>query len=98
MNNVNDIIDGMTPIDGGFHVKDLNDEHCVDVMRLAYDWRVVLGRRGHVIYDHGWCYFGHGHDENGHPRSMHTARLRAIAAAIAWDGTGSPDGYDKQAC
>lgn len=93
-----DLVKNAVPIVGGWHIKDLDDGHCVDVMKMAYNYRLVLSQTGHMLYDHGWCYFGHGEDENGLPRTMSGALLRAMAAAITYDGTGNPDGYDKQAC
>ena len=86
------------PIDGGFHVKDVGDRFCIDVMRMAYNWRIVLSDRRHMFIEHGWCYFGHGEDVDGRPRTMRHAYLRAVAAAMTWDGVGAPEGYDKQAC
>lgn len=90
---VDTVMDG-TPIhtgDGrvcGWHIKDLPDGRCVDVMPMIYNWRICLSDRKHEFVEHAWCYFGR--DE--------VARLKAFAAAAVWDGTGSPVGYDKQAC
>ncbi|WP_148310232.1 hypothetical protein [Nocardia otitidiscaviarum] len=93
-----------TPIDGGYCVKRLDDNRCVDVLRMAYNWRIAVTTRPIDEPDHGyclisaaWCYFGHGYDEHGHPRSMSAAHLAAVAAATAWDGTGEPAGYQKRA-
>lgn len=78
---------GLVRIDGGFHVKALDDQRCVDVMRMLFNWRVVVSDRDHQFIEHAWCYFGTGVD-------TFTA---AVLAAHAWDGTGSPAGFDKQA-
>ena len=91
------------PIDGGWHIKDLSDGNCIDVLQMIYNYRVVLSDSGydgtpHMGVVHGWCYFGHGQDEDGKPRNMTTALVAAMLAAQAWDGEGSPAGYDKQAC
>jgi hypothetical protein len=93
-----------TPIDGGFCVKVLpGGEYCVDVRRMAFNWRLLLAPRPplvpdpHMVFDHGWCYFGHGHDAAGQPRTMQAAYLRALAAAHSWDGVGAPEGFDKAA-
>lgn len=90
----------MTPIEGGYCVQLLDGHHCVDVLRMAFNWRVVLSPRSpvpHLIAAHGWCYYGHGYTADGQPRTMASAYLAAVAAAQVWDGTGSPLGFDKQA-
>jgi hypothetical protein len=94
-------VEELTPIMGGYHVKDLPDGRCVDVMQMMYNWRLVVSLpfpSSHVQIEHAWCYFGHGLDAEGHPRSMELAFLAAIAAARVFDGQGSPVGADKQAC
>lgn len=85
------------PILGGWHVKDVADGMCIDVMAMLYNYRVVIGPRGHQTLVHGWCYYGHGVDANGVPRNMVTSLVAALAAAMVWDGVGEPDGYDKRA-
>lgn len=103
--NLRDGISGidLTPIHGGFHVKDAADGlHCIDVLQMMYGWRLVLcdkrpGQREHWTLDGAWCYFGSGNDEYGLPRSMEQAFLNATVAALAWDGKGQPDGFDKVA-
>lgn len=92
--------DGPVLIYGGYHVKNIGGGRCIDVMRQLYNWRLVIGPSDHDpygCYEHGWCYFGHGTDANGHPRDMATAFLAAIAAAEVWDGHDTPPGYDKEA-
>ncbi len=91
------------PIDGGWCVKTV-DGGCIDILRLMYNYRVVLSGHapndtgGHpTTYSRGYCYFGHGYTESGQPRTMRTALLAATAAAMAWDGCGNPAGYDKRA-
>lgn len=93
------------PIDGGYCVKRLDDDRCVDVLRMAYNWRLVVTSRradgsdhGYCGYLAGWCYYGHGHNQNGTARTMASAYLAAVAAATAWDGAGEPAGYQKRAC
>ena len=93
----------LEPIPGGFHVKDADDGiHCIDVMQMLYNWRLVLsdaqpGRKRHETLAKGWCYFGHGDDpETGLPRSMAQAFVTAVLAAKAWDGYGEPGGFDKK--
>lgn len=94
----------LTPIDGGFCVKRADDRRCIDLMRMLFSWRIVLTVRPddpfepHALIEHGWCYFGHGVDDLGHPRTMQAAFLRALAAIEIWDGTEMPPDYDKQAC
>lgn len=90
------------PIDGGWCIKTLDDQYCVDVRKMLFNYRIVLTRRTssgeHAGHTHAWCYYGHGLDTGGRPRTMQTAYLAAILAAQAWDGVGAPDGYDRQAC
>lgn len=91
----------LTPIDGGWHVKVRDDGlYCIDIMEMLVNYRIVISPvdSDHQIYAHGWCYFGHGVDETGAVRTMPTAYLAAVAAAMVWDGYGSPPGFDKQAC
>lgn len=93
----------MVPIVGGYCVKQLDDDHCVDLLRRAYNWRLVVSPRPplapaeHLVSDHGWCYFGHGVSAEGAARTMQGAFLVAFAAALRWDGTDNPPDYDKQA-
>ena len=89
------------PDGGGWCVKTRADgAYCIDVLRMMVNYRVVLSPLSqvpHQTYDHGWCYFGHGHTDAGEPRTMRTAAAAAILAAAAWDGYGEPAGYDKRA-
>lgn len=94
----------LTVITGGYHVKDAADgEHCIDVLKMMYGWRLVLcdkrpGHKEHWLLDGAWCYFGAGTDEEtGLERSMEQAFCNAVLAANAWDGTGAPTGYNKVA-
>lgn len=105
------------PVMGGYHVKDLPEGRCIDVMKMMYNWRIVLAYRApgswarmdavmdteseteevadhdkDIWYEHGYCYFGHGEG-----RSMYSAMLAAMDAAVAWDGEGDPEGFDKKA-
>lgn len=91
-------------IDGGWCVKVLPDgSACVDVLKMLFNYRVVISpRSAHGAehpesYSRGCCYFGHGHDVEGAPRSMPGAFLAAVAAARVWGGTGDPHGFDKRA-
>lgn len=86
-----------TEIVGGWHIKTRDDGMCIDVLRMLYNYRVVLSHPGHLQIEHGWCYYGHGTNAAGQPRTMHTAMLAALLAANAWDGYGAPAGFDKQA-
>jgi hypothetical protein len=85
-------------IHGGYHVKTLPDGRCVDVLKMLYNWRVVLSEPTHQFVAHGWCYFGHGQDSEGRTRTMDSAMVAALFAAKIWDGRGEPPGYDKKAC
>lgn len=94
---IDELVPNAIPIDGGWHIKDLGGGRCVDVMKMLFNYRIVTSGNGHVFAEHGWCYFGHGVDDHGKLRTMQTALLAAVLAAAAWNGVGSPDGYDKQA-
>lgn len=92
-----------TPIDGGWCIKTLPDgSACIDVLKMFFNYRLVLSRRHPDLKEHpatylkGYCFFGHGHDDTGAERTMHTALLAAMSAASVWDGTGNPPGYDKK--
>jgi hypothetical protein len=84
----------LTPIAGGFHVKDLPNGMCVDVMRMLVNWRVVrtdvrLHNGLHLSIDRGWCYEGTGFE----------TFVLAVGEALAWDGADDtePQGWSKRA-
>lgn len=89
------------PITGGWHVRVRSDgEYCIDVFKMAYNYRIVLSDTSpepHETVSGAWCYFGHGEDSEGRPRTMQTAFIAAMTAALAWHGYGEPPGYDKRA-
>lgn len=92
-----------TPIVGGWCIKTLPDgSGCIDVLKMFFNYRLVLCRRHPGRAEHptgyvkGYCYFGHSYDDTGPQRTMHTAMLAAMSAAAVWDGTGDPPGYDKK--
>lgn len=94
-----DDIPDLTPIDGGYCVRRLDDGRCVDVLKMIYNWRLAVTLRphgrphnGYELIEAAWCYFGHGD-----ARTMRSAYLAAVAAARVWDGTGDPPGADKRA-
>ncbi|MBF6085207.1 hypothetical protein IU485_27925 [Nocardia cyriacigeorgica] len=96
------MLDDITPIEGGYCVKRLDDQHCVDVLRMMVNWRVVETERPddespHLLISRGYCYFGHGEDAAGNSRTMASAFRAALAAAAVWDGQGDPPGFDKRA-
>lgn len=76
-----DPLAGLTPIDGGWHVKDLPNGRCVDVLPMIYNYRVVRSDQHHTGYDRGWCYQGTG------PATL----LTATTAALAWDGADNTE-------
>ena len=84
------LMESAVKIAGGWHIKDLGDGRSVDVMKMLFNYRIVTRLPGQQWTEHGWCYFGHGVDENGVPRTMTTAFVAAVLAAIAWDGSGEP--------
>lgn len=75
-------------IQGGYHVKDLPDGRCVDVMIMLWNWRVVRSDQGHMGMDRGWCYEGTG------PATFQ----RAVVQALTWDGADDtePEGWIKR--
>lgn len=81
----------LEPIRGGYCVKRVDEEHCIDLMRMLFNWRVVLTERRadepHLMTAKGYCYFGTGK----------STMLRALFAAKVWDAEGDPEGYDKRA-
>ncbi|WP_100514329.1 hypothetical protein [Mycobacteroides abscessus] len=94
-------VQGLREIDGGVHVRTRSDgQFCIDVLRTFFNYRIVLSYvepdGSHFQYKRGWCYFGHGEDARGEPRTMATAHSAALLAALAWDGYGEPGGFDKR--
>ncbi|WP_131823280.1 hypothetical protein [Mycobacteroides chelonae] len=102
--DIGDLTRGLREIDGGWCVRVLPDgSACVDVLKMLFNYRLVLSPRrpGHgaehpMSYSHGYCYFGHGEDAAGARRSMPAALLAAMSAAAVWDGTTDPPGFDKK--
>lgn len=93
----------LTPIDGGYHVRDSEDGlYCIDIMRMLYNWRIVRSPKNegiseHRLVDGGWCFYGHGLDDQGKERTMATAQMRAAMVALVWDGQGDPPMFDRRA-
>ncbi len=91
----------LKPIRGGFHFGHRDDGRCVHIMRMLYNWRIVVVALPDECEDggylHGWCYFGHGVNDSGEPRDMQTAMVAALLAARVWDGYGDPPGFDEKA-
>lgn len=60
--HLDELIGAATPIDGGYCVKIRSDgRYCIDVMKMAFNWRILFTVRPpdaeeHRIADHGWCY------------------------------------------
>lgn len=64
--------------------------HYIDVMPMAYNWRIVTTPKScELVWDRGWCYQGTG------PATF----TAAVLAAWAWDGSDDtePAGYFKRA-
>lgn len=96
------IADLLTPIDGGFHVRDRADGNaCIDVMQMLDGWRIVRSTKGEDVPEHttlegGWDFFGTGLDpKTGVQRSMFNAQMRATMVAVVWDGYEEPSMYDR---
>lgn len=60
-----------------FRIKE-TDRGQVDLMRMAFQWRLVLGEDGWPIK--GWCFLG--------PQSLHNA----LTAAVDYTGEGEAPG------
>lgn len=80
----------VTPLDddaAGFRIKE-TPTHYIDVVPMIYNWRVIrVPKACPLTVDGAWCYYG----------TQINSLLRAVAAAVAWDGTGNPAGWDKNA-
>lgn len=91
----------LAPIDGGYTVKLSEDgRHRIDVLCMMWNWRLVTTPVAMpMIWDRGWCYYGHGPDGHGRERTMESAFRAAVLAAYVWDGDDGtePPGYDKRA-
>lgn len=92
------------PIDGGYCIKRLDDDHCVDVLRHPGEWRLAVTARGYEVHphDHGqcaivtaWSYAGEN-PETGEPRNTYDAYLTALAAARGYDGATEPPGHNRR--
>lgn len=100
--NTTALAGSLVRIDGGWHVKTLDNGLHIQVREMLYNFRVLLAEdrgdpRGEPWPIQGYCYFGHGQNSSGEQRSMKSAFTRAVLAAIAWDGEGEPAGHDKRA-
>jgi hypothetical protein len=72
----------------GWTIKSTETHH-VDLMRMLFNFRVVLTPRSCTLgWDHGWCYDGG------------SGPIVAIAAAYAWDPDkqAEPVAFTKRAC
>lgn len=79
----------VTMVDGGLRVKE-TETGWVDVMRMIFNWRITRTPKAMPeTFDRGWCYYGTGHG----------VLLRAVRAALEWDGGDDtePPGWDKNA-
>ena len=86
--------DPMREIDGGYHIKDLPDGRCIDVMKMFFNWRIVRSTGHETGYDMGFCYFA---TTGG--RSWLSSLVTAVQAAQEWSGEDGtePKHYDKRA-
>jgi hypothetical protein len=75
-------------IDGGWRVAE-NDTHAIDILKMAFNYRIVLSERATNFrtYTGGWCYVG---------KDM-GVYLYAYMCAVAWamDGGDEPLGWNK---
>jgi hypothetical protein len=77
----------VTPVDGGFRVKETDTCH-VDVLRMIYNWRIARTPKDRPwSYDRHWCYAG----------TTWETLIRAVRAAAEWDGADGtdPEGWSK---
>lgn len=83
-------MEGLIVIPNGYRVQE-TPEYIVEVIRMLFNWRIVLSLPEHhgETYEHGYCYFGTGPD----------TLVIALAAARAWTEpfTTDPIGFDKKA-
>jgi len=83
----------LRPILGGWCLKRVGPHHCVDLLRMLFNWRIARSPRevGHEHHstDRAWCYTGTGH----------ATFQTALQHALAWDGADdtAPAGFAKQA-
>ena len=71
----------------GFRVGE-TPTHWIEVHEMLFNFRLVRIPKAHPLtIDGGWCYYG----------TRAVSLLRAISAAVAWDGVGRPAGWDKDA-
>jgi hypothetical protein len=78
----------LTPILGGYRVKETETDY-IDVVRMLFNWRLVRTPKDRpMTYDRGWCYQGNG------PQALFVA----VLAAYEWDGGDEtePIGYLKR--
>ena len=79
------------PLDrGGYRLAE-GDDWYVEVHRMLYNWRLVVGlaELDGVSYEKGYCYFG----------TDQATLAKAILAARAWEDPldTDPVGFDKRA-
>lgn len=77
----------ITSVDGGFRVKETGTSW-IDVTRMIFNWRVSrTPKDAPWSYDRSYCYFG----------TDYLTLLRAVRAALEWDGAddSDPPGWDK---
>lgn len=93
-----------TRIPGGYCVKTLDANRCLDVIDEFYSVRLGITHRdtgaphtGYESLGRSWRYYAHGQTSAGTPRTKRTAFTAALHAASEWDGDGEPPNFDKVA-
>jgi hypothetical protein len=65
------------------YICDLPDGRRIYVKRMLFGTRLMIGDPNESVYDAYWCYYEGQH------------HLKAISAAVHWDGQGDPEGWNK---
>lgn len=93
----------LTPIPGGYCVRTLDENRCLDVVEEFYSVLLRVTHRDtgtpHTGYDspgRSWRFYASGHTDAGAERTKRTAFVTALYAAEQWDGgAGDPPHFDK---
>ncbi len=97
---------------GGYCVRRVDDDRCVDLFNETGKWVLALTARPNDVHphDHATCdrlaawYYAITYTDrpgeslfNDTPGSWHATYQKALAAARTWDGTGEPPDHQGPA-